>query len=247
MPKSKIPDDSPGPQESKGSGRKRRGPERSGRPERGLGRREFVKLVGTGVAVSAGVLKSEALFPAEVAAQAPTGGQVVGPGAVPVTLRINGQTKNLTLEPRVTLLDALRNHLNLTGAKKVCDRATCGACTVIVNGKAMYACTLLAIDVAGAGANIETIEGLAPGEELHAVSEAFVENDAQQCGFCTPGFVMACKAYLDSNPHPTYEQVKQALGGNICRCGTYMGVRKAVLDAATRSPGARRSVRPGGA
>jgi xanthine dehydrogenase YagT iron-sulfur-binding subunit len=147
----------------------------------------------------------------------------------------------------VTLLDALRDRLSLTGAKKVCDRATCGACTVIVNGKAMYACTLLAIDVAGTGANIETIEGLAPAGELHAVSEAFVENDAQQCGFCTPGFVMACKAYLDSNPHPTYEQVKRALGGNLCRCGTYMGVRKAVLDAATRGHGARRSSRPGGA
>ena len=247
MPRSKIPDDPPGTQESKGSERKRRGSQRSGRPERGLGRREFVKLVGTGFAASAGVLKTEALFPAGVAAQAPAGGQVVGPGAVPVTLRINGQTKNLTLEPRVTLLDALRDHLSLTGAKKVCDRATCGACTVIVNGKAMYACTLLAIDVAGAGADIQTIEGLAPEGELHAVSEAFVENDAQQCGFCTPGFVMACKAYLDSNPHPTYEQVKQALGGNLCRCGTYMGVRKAVLDAATRSPGARRSLRPGGA
>ena len=236
MPKSKASDDPPG----------RDGPKGSRSKPRGLGRRDFVKLVGTGVAVSAGVLKGEGLLPAEAAPRA-AGGQVVGPGAVPMTLRVNGSSFPLTLEPRVTLLDALRNHLNLTGAKKVCDRGTCGACTVMVNGKAMYACALLAIDVAGAGTDIRTIEGLAPEGELHAVSAAFVENDAQQCGFCTPGFVMACKAYLDSNPHPTDEQVKHALGGNLCRCGTYMGVRKAVLDAALRTKGARRSSGQGGA
>ena len=193
---------------------------------RGLSRRDFIK--GTSLAVSTGVLVGEELLKAH----APAAGKVVGPGPVPITLRINGQLRNLTVEPRVTLLDALRNHLDLTGAKKVCDRGTCGACTVIVNGRAMYACTLLAIDVQGQ--DILTIEGLAPEGELHAVSAAFVENDAQQCGFCTPGFVMACKAYLDRNPNPTYEQVKKALGGNLCRCGTYMGVRKAVLDAAMR-------------
>jgi len=237
MSKSKTSDGSPG----------RDGPQDSGRKQGGLRRRDFVKLVGTGVAVSAGVLKGEGLGVAEVVAQAPTGGKVVGPGAVAMTLRVYGEVKMLTLEPRVTLLDALRNHMDLTGAKKVCDRGTCGACTVIVNGKAMYSCTLLAIDAAGAAADIRTVEGLAPEGELHPVSAAFVENDAQQCGFCTPGFVMACKAYLDSNPNPTYEQVKGALGGNLCRCGTYMGVRKAVLDAAIRSKGARRSSGQGGA
>jgi xanthine dehydrogenase YagT iron-sulfur-binding subunit len=206
--------------------------------KQGLNRREFVKLVGgTGVAVSAGVLDGGALLEA----QAPAGGAVVGPGALPVTLRINGQAKRVTLEPRVTLLDALRDHLDLTGAKKVCDRGTCGACTVVINGQAVYSCSVLAMDVAERpghpAADIQTIEGLAPEGQLHAVSAAFVENDAQQCGFCTPGFVMACKAYLDSHPHPTYEQVQHALGGNLCRCGTYVGVRKAVLDAAMHMKG----------
>jgi xanthine dehydrogenase YagT iron-sulfur-binding subunit len=201
-------------------------------------RRDFVKLVGgTGVAISTGVLTGEGLLPARLDAQAPSA-KLLGPGAVPVTLRVNGQRKTVTIEPRVTLLDVLRDRLDLTGAKKVCNHGTCGACTVIVNGKAMYSCTILAIDLAErpgqAVADIRTIEGLAPEGELHAVSASFVENDAQQCGFCTPGFVMACKTYLDRNPHPTYEQVKKALGGNLCRCGTYMGVRKAVLGAAMR-------------
>ncbi len=176
-----------------------------------------------------------------VEAQESASGKVIGPGAAKMSLRINGQPKTVSIEPRTTLLDALRDHLGLTGAKKVCDRGTCGACTVIEDGKAVYSCTTLAIDVSEAfgNADIRTIEGLAPENQLHAVSAAFVENDAQQCGFCTPGFVMACKAYLDGHPNPTHEQVKKALGGNLCRCGTYMGVRKAVLDAAMRMKGGR--------
>ncbi|MBI3484395.1 MAG: (2Fe-2S)-binding protein, partial [Acidobacteria bacterium] len=140
-------------------------------------------------------------------------------------------------EPRVTLLDALRDRLDLTGAKKVCDRGACGSCTVLVDGKAMYSCAMLAIEAQGR--EILTIEGLAPEGELHPISAAFVENDAQQCGFCTPGFVMACKAFLDKNPNPTEAQAKKALGGNLCRCGTYIGVRAAVLDAAVRMKGGR--------
>jgi len=198
---------------------------------RGLSRREFIK--GTGVAMSAGVLVTEDLLKA----QAPAPPKMFGPGAVPITLQVNGQARNLSVEPRVTLLDALRDYLDITGAKKVCDRATCGACTLIVDGKAVYSCTMLAIEAQGR--DVQTIEGLAPENQLHAVSAAFVDNDAQQCGFCTPGFVMACKAYLDSNPNPTMEQVKKALGGNICRCGTYVGVRKAVLDAAAKMKGGR--------
>ena len=207
--------------------------------QRGLGRRDFVKLIGgTSVAVSSGVLSGAAILPVEVEAQT-AAGKVFGPGAVPMTLRVNGQPKKLTLEPRVTLLDALRDHLHFTGAKKVCDRGTCGACTVILNGKAVYSCTTLAIDAAESGAEVVTIEGLAPEGQLHPVSAAFVENDAQQCGFCTPGFVMACKAYLDHHPNPTDEQVKTALGGNLCRCGTYVGVRRAVLNAAKHLKGGR--------
>ncbi|HUJ30680.1 MAG TPA: (2Fe-2S)-binding protein [Candidatus Acidoferrum sp.] len=195
----------------------------------GFSRRDFIKGTGiAGVAVSATVLLGDEV--AKAAGRAPAEGEWIGPEAVDVTLRVNGQTHKLQLQPRVTLLDALRDRLDLTGAKKVCDRGTCGACTVIVDGKAIYSCTTLAIDAQGR--DIQTIEGLAPESELHPLSQAFVDNDAQQCGFCTPGFVMACKAYLDHEPKPTYEGVQQSLGGNLCRCGTYMGIRHAVLQAA---------------
>jgi xanthine dehydrogenase YagT iron-sulfur-binding subunit len=205
---------------------------------RGLGRRDFVKLIGsTTAAISAGALASSGVLTAEAGASGAQAEGVIGPGAVAMVLRINGEKKSLTVEPRVTLLDALRDNLALTGAKKVCGRGTCGACTVIINNKAVYSCTTLAIDVAeglGSGADIRTIEGLAAEGHLHPVSAAFVDNDAQQCGFCTPGFVMATKAYIDRHPHATYEEIKHGLGGNICRCGTYMGVRHAGVDAAAK-------------
>ena len=215
-----------------------------------LRRREFVKLVGgTGVAATAQVLTGQKLASAATTTTVPeeriagATDEVLGPGPVSMTLRINGELKKLTIEPRVTLLDALRNHLDLTGAKKVCDRGTCGACTIIVNGKPTYSCSVLAIEVADRGgkpgADIRTIEGLAPEGKLHAVSTSFVENDAQQCGFCTPGFVMSCKAYLDTHHHPTVEEVEHALGGNLCRCGTYVGVRNAVVQAALSTKGGR--------
>lgn len=208
--------------------------QKKGKPSSGLSRRQFIK--GSGLAVSAGVLVSERLLKA--AAPQGTPG-VAGPGAAPVKLRVNGQVHELRIEPRVTLLDALRNHLDITGSKKVCDRATCGACTIIVDGRPVYSCTVLAIDVQGR--SIETIESLAPGQALHPLSQSFVDNDAQQCGFCTSGFVMACKAYLDKHPHPTYDEVKKALNGNLCRCGTYMGIRHAVVEAATKT--SRKGVR----
>lgn len=197
----------------------------------GFSRRDFIKGTGlASVAVSATVLLGDEV--AKAAGRAQGEGKWIGPGPVDITLRINGQARKLQVEPRVTLLDALRNRLDLTGAKKVCDRATCGACTVIIDGKAHYSCTTLAIDAQGH--DILTIEGIAPEDKLHPVSQAFVDNDAQQCGFCTPGFVMASKAYLDQEANPTYEGVQKALGGNLCRCGTYMGVRRAVLEAAKK-------------
>lgn len=197
----------------------------------GFSRRDFIKGTGlASVAVSATVLLGDEVVKAAGRAQGP--GKWLGPEPVDVTLGINGQSHQLQLEPRTTLLDALRNRLDMTGAKKVCDRATCGACTVIIDGKAVYSCTTLAIEAQGH--DILTIEGIASEGELHPVSRAFVDNDAQQCGFCTPGFVMASKAYLDHEPNPTYEGVKRALGGNLCRCGTYMGVRHAVLEAAKK-------------
>jgi xanthine dehydrogenase YagT iron-sulfur-binding subunit len=180
--------------------------------------------VGTG-ALGTGLLEREA-------EAAPAG--VSGPGAVPITLNINGKPVKVSVEPRVTLLDALRNHLDMTGAKRVCDRGTCGACTVILNGKTVYSCTVLAVDAQGK--DIQTIEGLGAN---NPVSTAFVNNDAQQCGYCTPGFVMAVKGFLDENPNPKPEDFGHGLGGNLCRCGTYMGIRKAAMEAAKNMKGAK--------
>ena len=199
------------------------------RSKTGFSRRGFIRGVGIGGgALGTGLLEKEAVA-------AP--GKTVGPGAVPITLNINGKPQKLEIEPRVTLLDAMRNHLDLTGAKKVCDRATYGACTVILSGKVVYSCTVLAIDAQGK--EIQTIEGISAGNRLHPVSAAFVNHDAQQCGYCTPGFVMAAKGFLDRNPNPTMEQVEKGLGGNLCRCGTYVGVRKAVLEASREMKGGR--------
>ena len=201
------------------------------KPKRGFSRRGFIRGVGIGSgALGTGLLEKEA-------EAAPAPADVLGPGAVPVTLNINGKPLSLNVEPRVTLLDAMRNQLDLTGAKRVCDRGTCGACTVIMGGKTVYSCSVLAIDAQGK--NIETIEGLATGNNLHPVSAAFWNNDAQQCGYCTPGFVMAAKGFLDEHPNPNMEQVKHGLGGNLCRCGTYMGVRQAVLEAAKQMKGGK--------
>jgi len=155
---------------------------------------------------------------------------IAGPGPVDMAFRINGKAYVATLEPRVTLLDALRNHLDLTGAKKVCDRGTCGACTVLMDGDPVYACSVLAIEAQGH--EITTVEGLGSPSDLHPLQQAFVDHDAQQCGFCTPGFVVACAALLDRHPNPDLDTIHRELGGNLCRCGTYAGVRAAVAQAA---------------
>jgi xanthine dehydrogenase YagT iron-sulfur-binding subunit len=204
------------------------------KPKNGTSRRGFLQGVGIG----GGVLTT-GLF--EPAAQADTAGaaNVSGPGEVAVTLNINGKARQVKVEPRETLLDTLRNKLDLTAAKRVCDRGTCGACTIIMNGKVVYSCTVLAIDAQGK--QIQTLEGLSVNGKPHPVSQAFVNNDAQQCGYCTPGFVMAVKGFLDRHPHPTEEQVRHGLNGNLCRCGTYMGVRKAALEAAALMGGGKRN------
>lgn len=204
-------------------------PEKLKKPN--VSRRGFIRGVGIGTTVvSAGVLDTKL-------AEAAPAGAAIGPDEVPIVLKINGKPVKVSVEPRVTLLDAFRNRLAMTGAKRVCDRGTCGACTVIINGKTMYSCTVLAIDAQGK--DIQTIEGLAPEGKLHPVSAAFVNQDGQQCGYCTPGFVMAVKGFLDHHPAPTYEQVERGLGGNLCRCGTYVGVRKAVLEAAQNMKGGK--------
>ena len=193
-------------------------------------RRGFLQGVGiTSGALTTGIRETEA--------EAQTGAKITGPGEVPITLQINGKPYRTSVEPRTTLLDTLRHRLDLTAAKRVCDRGTCGACTVIIDNKVMYSCTVLAIDAQGR--QIQTLEGLSQNGKPHPVSQAFVNNDAQQCGYCTPGFVMAAKGFLDKHPNPSYEDVKKGLGGNLCRCGTYVGVRKAVLEAAKEMNGAK--------
>src|SRR3954471_6091270 len=187
--------------------------------EPGFSRRSFLKTVGAG-GVAAGVLTKAPKVGAQSA-------NVMGPGAVPVTLNVNGQTLRLELEPRVTLLDALRMRADLTGNKRGCDRGACGACTMIVDGRTVYACSTLAIEVQGK--KIRTVDGLASSSgQLHPVQQAFCDKDALMCGFCTPGFIMASVGLLEKHPNPTPEQIKKGLDGNICRCGTFSRVFEAV-------------------
>jgi aerobic-type carbon monoxide dehydrogenase small subunit (CoxS/CutS family) len=211
--------------------RKKGKPEEVAARKDNFSRRDFLK--GASVAVSGGLLVTEA----QAAPKAPGAEAVAGPGRVAITLKVNGKPRKLNLEPRVTLLDALRDYLDITGAKKVCDRGVCGACTVIMDGKPVYACNLLAIQAEGH--DIVTVEGLSHDGQLHPVMAAFVEHDAQQCGFCTPGFVVACKAFLDKHPNPTMDEIEEGLGGNLCRCGTYAGIRPAVLEAAKAMKGGK--------
>ncbi len=184
-------------------------------------RRDFLKTSAAG-AVTAGLAAGT---PAKAS---PANAVTVGPGAVPLTIRVDGQEKAISLEPRVTLLDALRDHLETTGPKRVCDRGTCGACTVSMNGSLVYACSVLAIEADGA--EIETVASVGSPEALHPLQAAIVEHDGSQCGFCTPGFVMACKSLLDKHPNPSRKDVELGLGGNLCRCGTYIGLRAAIDD-----------------
>jgi xanthine dehydrogenase YagT iron-sulfur-binding subunit len=198
----------------------------------GLSRREFLR--GTGAAAAA----SAALgVPALPVSGAPVEEKAVaiGPGAVEITLDVNGEKKKTKVEPRVTLLDALRNYLDTTGkyldttgCKRVCDRGTCGACTVLLDGKPVYSCTLLALEAQGKA--IKTAESLVNKDKLDAVPAAFVHADAQQCGFCTPGFVVAMKAVFLQNPKATPAEVEEGLAGNICRCGTYEQMRHAIAE-----------------
>lgn len=148
----------------------------------------------------------------------------------PVRLIVNGQEKEVYVEPRRSLLDTLRKDLGLTGTKKGCDEGTCGACTVLLDGKPIYACMALAVECEGR--SIETIENLEKDGHLHPIQQAFTDEDALQCGFCTPGQVMSIRALLNMNPNPTIEEVRHALIGNLCRCGAYPKIVKAALRAA---------------
>jgi len=187
----------------------------------GVSRRDFLKISGISVAVP---LVAGPKIVMAAGQEVP----VYGPGKVPMEFTINGKLHKVSLEPRVTLLDALRDQFELTGAKRVCDRAECGACTVLMENKPVYACSVLAIEAQHKP--ITTVESLMQAGKLHPVQQAFIENDASQCGFCTPGFVLACKALLDKHPRPTPEDVRRSLSGNLCRCGTYAGIRQAMAQ-----------------
>jgi xanthine dehydrogenase YagT iron-sulfur-binding subunit len=183
-------------------------------------RRDFLKTV------AAGSVAASVFTPADaVSAQFPT---PAGPADIAVTLSVNGQQHQLRLEPRVTLLDAIRSRLGLTGAKRACDRGSCGACTVMIDARTYYACSLLAIEVQGR--DVRTVESLAAGNTLHPVQQAVCDHDGVMCGFCTPGFVLATVALINGNPTPSPGDAERALAGNLCRCGAYKGLLAAALD-----------------
>jgi xanthine dehydrogenase YagT iron-sulfur-binding subunit len=190
----------------------------------GLSRRQFLK--GSGVAAATALAPLPSLALADDAGK----GKVVGMGPAPVKLQltVNGKKMTQSVEPRVTLLDALRNYLDVTGCKRVCDRGTCGACTVLVDGKPIYACSMLAVEAQGQ--EVKTAEALLTDAKPDAVLAAFAHEDAQQCGFCTPGFVVAMRAAFDKNPSATAAEIEEALSGNICRCGTYQQMRESIAE-----------------
>jgi len=191
----------------------------------GVSRRDFLKI-STISAASVPILGTKVVQAAGVPVK------VYGPGKVPVELAINGQKHTLQLEPRVTLLDAMRDQLEITGAKRVCDRAECGACTVILDNKPIYACSILAIEAQGKA--ITTVEAFMQGDNLDPIQQAFVDNDASQCGFCTSGFIVAFKAVLGKHPNASPEEIRHGLSGNVCRCGTYHGIHLAIAQIAQK-------------
>jgi xanthine dehydrogenase YagT iron-sulfur-binding subunit len=195
----------------------------SGKPTR----RRFIIRASTGAAVIA-ALDSANLFPAAQAATVTIAAR--GPQPVPVTLMVNGTPHALEIEPRVTLLDALRERLDLTGTKKGCDQGTCGACTVLVDGKRVNACLTLAIMTQGRA--ITTIEGLANGDTLHPMQAAFLEHDGFQCGYCTPGQILSAVALLAEKRPTDATGVREWMSGNICRCGAYANIVAAVQSVA---------------
>jgi len=204
--------------------------EPEGRTRSGVTRRDFIKGMGTG-AIGTAVLQP--LLAQTIPTQK---GRVPVFDRKTITLTVNGRKTMLEVGANETLLDVLREKLDLTGAKKVCDRGECGGCTVHLDGEPVYACMVLAARVDGH--TVRTVEGLADGDRLHPLQEAFIEKDGYQCGFCTPGFLMAVSAFLAKNPDPTRDEIRQALSGNLCRCGNYAKIVSAVETAARKMKGA---------
>lgn len=199
-----------------------------------VSRRNFMKTMGSGIIITAAVPPGEL-----IASAASERDQVIGPDRVKLELVVNGKKQALEVETRTTLAEALRDHLDLTGTKVVCDRGSCGGCTVMLEGDTVCSCMMLACDAAGK--QITTIEGIAQGDRLHPLQECFMEADALQCGFCTPGMIMSCKALLDRNSNPTIDDCRAAVAGNLCRCGTYPHVFEATMAAAGRIKGTKKA------
>jgi xanthine dehydrogenase YagT iron-sulfur-binding subunit len=197
----------------------------------GASRRDFLR--GSGFAAATAVLTGQATVALDEANAAQNGPEILS-GEIKVTLKVNGVERTCTIEPRSTLLDTLRNRLDVTGPKRVCDRASCGACTTILDGNVVYSCTTLAVTCQGK--DIKTVESFDTGE--NGVPHAFHQNDGLMCGYCTPGFVTAAKAYVDRNPTATADEIRKGIDGNICRCGTYVGVLNAAIAAAKAIKGA---------
>jgi aerobic-type carbon monoxide dehydrogenase small subunit (CoxS/CutS family) len=176
-----------------------------------------------------GTLVTAIAASARVKASTPEGTSI-GPGAHPLDLEVNGTKQRISVEPRVTLADALRDRIGLTGTKVVCGRGACGACTVLIDGATVCSCLVLAHEAAGK--KITTIEGLAENGRLSPLQEAFIAEDALQCGYCTSGMVLSCKTLLEATPKPSRDEIRTAIAGNLCRCGTYNHVFAAVERAA---------------
>lgn len=194
----------------------------------GISRRKFIKGFGSGVVGGSVLVHSlPALSKDKEVEQEP-----LHDGKIPLTLKVNGKSVRLLVEPRTTLAEMLRDQLHLTGTKIICNQGECGGCTVLLDGKAVYSCHLLALDAAGK--EVITIEGFLEGEKLHPIQEAFIEHDGYQCGFCTPGQIMAAQALLMKNPKPTPDQVKEGMAGNLCRCSAYPKIIDSVLAAAEK-------------
>ena len=205
-------------------------------PASAVTRRGFLKGVGIAAVAADGLLARAAVAASVAAGQTEQNSDVVS-GTVNITLNVNGQNRPVTIEPRTTLLSALRDRLDpaVTGPKLVCNAATCGACTVIMDGKTVYGCSVLAIDAVGK--RIETVESFGTPDNMSAVQAAFVECDGMMCGYCTSGFVTSITALLRKNPNPTIDEVKDGCHGNFCRCGTYPHVFQAALTAAKNAGG----------
>lgn len=194
-----------------------------------LSRRGFIR--GAGLTTAGTMLLNSKVLAFEGHEKIATGA-AFGPEATTIKMKVNGRSLSLRVEPRTTLSSALRDQLGLTGTKVVCDRGACSACTVYLAGRPVNSCMTMALDVGDQ--EVTTIEGIAQNGKLHPVQEAFIEHDASQCGYCTPGMVMSCVHLLNHQPDPTLEDVKKATRGNLCRCGTYPHVFAATLAAAKK-------------